>query len=61
MREIRCKQCNKMLAKQNELLMTERPTTILCESEYRERAIKLINSLFEIQCPRCKTLNEIMV
>lgn len=61
MQEIRCKDCNKMLATRNELPMNERPMTILCEPEDRERTIKLINSLFEIKCPRCKKLNEIMV
>jgi len=61
MQEFRCKQCNKMLATIKDLPMAEHPTVLLCKPEYEEQAVKLINSLFDIKCPRCKTLNEIMV
>lgn len=61
MKEFRCSKCDKMLARQNELPISERPTVILCKRDNVEAALKIINSPIEIKCPRCKTLNEIMV
>lgn len=59
MQEIRCEKCNKMFGK------IFNPTAIAIEDRQSVEKIELHNNghpkRLEIQCPRCKTLNEIMV
>jgi len=59
MQEIRCKQCNKMFGK------IFNPTAIAIEDREIVERIELYDNghprRLEIQCPRCKNLNEIMI
>jgi len=58
MQEFRCTKCNKLLGKINDSLMTEPPTTLVCFAKDMENCKAIVDSLFEIKCPRCGTMNE---
>lgn len=59
MQEFRCTKCGKLLGKVNNSLMTELPTTLVCFPKDMESCKKIVDSLFEVECRKCKTMNVI--